>query len=63
MKSSELKTKSASELHADLTKFREELRQVRFAVRTTKPKNVRHLRTVRRTIARVLTFLQRSERT
>lgn len=63
MKFSELKTKSASELHGYLAKFREELRQARFAAFTTKPKNVRHLRALRRAIARALTLLQNSPRT
>lgn len=60
MKRSELRAKTVPELRAELAKFREELRQLRFTASTTKPKNVRHLRTTRRAIARVLTLLRNS---
>lgn len=63
MTRSELRTKTTAELKAELAKFREELRQARFAAFTTKPKNVRHLRALRRAIARALTLLRNTPRT
>jgi len=57
----ELKTKKASELHALLAKWREELREFRFKDSNRQLKNIREIRNVRKSIAQVLTLLNSSK--
>jgi ribosomal protein L29 len=53
----ELKTKSANDLQKMLKLHREELRSLRFKVASGQFKNVREMRKVKNTIARILTLL------
>ena len=55
---SEIKMKAAPELHRQLAALREELRDARFRVNQGQLKNVRHVRSLKRDIARHLTKLQ-----
>lgn len=57
MEFKELKKKSESELHKILAEFRDKLRDLRFKDANKQLKNVREIRKVRETIARVLTLL------
>ena len=54
----ELKAKPAAELQKLLKENRERLRVLRFDLAAGKVKNVNELHTVKKTIARVLTFLK-----
>jgi ribosomal protein L29 len=54
----ELKNKSLLELHETLIKDRESLRVLRFDLYNGKVKNVRAIREIRKTIARILTFIR-----
>ncbi|MCH7534512.1 MAG: 50S ribosomal protein L29 [Bacteroidetes bacterium] len=58
MKISELKSKSSGELQKTLAQKREKLRQLRFNLTAGKVKNVREIRSTRKDIARILTFLK-----
>ncbi|MCK4554214.1 50S ribosomal protein L29 [Candidatus Parcubacteria bacterium] len=53
----ELKKKKESDLHKILAESRDKLRDLRFKDANKQLKNVREIRTVRETIARVLTLL------
>lgn len=57
MEFKELKKKSESELHKILAEFRDKLRDLRFKDANKQLKNVREIRKVRETIARILTLL------
>ncbi|USN53758.1 MAG: 50S ribosomal protein L29 [Candidatus Nomurabacteria bacterium] len=57
MKQQELQNKTAAELQKILAEKRAELRELRFKVANGQLKDVRDVRTVRKTIARVLTML------
>ena len=54
----ELKQKGEGELQSLLKESRERLQALRFDLAAGKVKNVSEIRTVRKTIARVLTFLK-----
>ena len=58
MKIDELRQKSKLELQKFLEEQRERLRSFRFDLVSGKVKNVREIRQVRKSIARVLTLLQ-----
>lgn len=53
----ELKEKNQKELHAELAKQREILRDLRFEVSQRQLKNVREIRKIRKTINQILTLL------
>lgn len=55
---SDITTKAAPELQRQLGVLREELRDARFRVNQGQLKNVRHIRVLKRDIARHLTKLQ-----
>lgn len=54
----ELREKPAAELHKLLKEDRERLRTLRFDLAAGKVKNVREIRSLRKDIARLLTFLR-----
>ena len=58
----ELKNKPEAELRKILSDSRTKLRQLKFDLAAGKVKNVSELHHVRKTIARVLTFLKQSEK-
>lgn len=58
MDSQELKTKNSGELHGLLAVDREKLRELRFKDSNKQLKNIREIRNVKKTIARILTFLK-----
>lgn len=53
----ELKTKKASELHKNLAESREKLRDLRFKDANKQLKDVREIRSIKKTIARILSLL------
>jgi len=55
----ELKNKKESELHGILSEYREKLRDLRFKDASKQLKNVREIRKVRKTIARIMTLLNK----
>jgi large subunit ribosomal protein L29 len=57
MKIKELRNKSKEELEKLLEEYREKLRQLYFDIHLKKIKNVREVRAVKKTIARILTLL------
>ena len=57
MEIKELKTKNPSELQALLAQSREKLRELRFKDSNPQLKNIREIRQIRETIARILTVL------
>lgn len=57
MKVQELREKSSDELQRLLAEQREQLRKLRFKVAADEHKNVRDIRRIRQTIARILTFM------
>jgi large subunit ribosomal protein L29 len=57
MKVSELRQKSKPELQKLLQDNRERLRQLKFDLASGKVKNVREIRKIKKTIARILTLL------
>lgn len=59
MEIKELKTKNPSELQALLAQSREKLRELRFKDSNRQLKNIREIRQIRETIARILTVLNR----
>jgi len=59
MEYKELKNKKESELHRILSELREKLRDLRFKDASKQLKNVREIRVVRKTIANVLTLLNK----
>ena len=58
----ELKNKSENELHRILAETREKLRDLRFKDASKQLKNVREIRVVRETIARILMLLNESNK-
>ncbi|MEK7569516.1 MAG: 50S ribosomal protein L29 [Patescibacteria group bacterium] len=58
MKKSNLKTLSAGELEKKVSEMEESLRELRFKSEGARPKNVKGERSLRKEIARALTFLQ-----
>jgi len=65
MKIKELRKKKIADLHKLLKASREELRSFRFSISSEQEKNVRKMREVKKTIAKVLTILntkQKSEK-
>ncbi|MFA4942963.1 MAG: 50S ribosomal protein L29 [Patescibacteria group bacterium] len=59
MEFKELKSKTEHELHTFLASSREKLRELRFKDSNRQLKNVREIRTIKQTIARVLTLLKK----
>ena len=59
MEIKELKTKSETELGKLLIEFRERLRELRFKDANKQLKNVREIRVVKNTIARILTLINK----
>lgn len=59
MKLEELKNKDKSELNSLLTSFREKLRELRFKDSNKQLKNIKEIRGLRKTIAQVLTLLNK----
>lgn len=57
----ELKSKTESELHNFLASSREKLRELRFKDSNRQLKNVREIRVIKQTIARVLTLLKKKK--
>lgn len=57
MNMKELKSKSPTELHALLAKYREDIREMRFKDSNRQLKNVREIRKSRTVIARILSIL------
>jgi len=57
METKELTTKSPEELKKLLVEFREKLRELRFKDSNRQLKNIREIRKVRETIARIMTIL------
>ncbi|MCX6798133.1 MAG: 50S ribosomal protein L29 [Candidatus Falkowbacteria bacterium] len=58
MDSQELKTKNPAELQTLLSVDREKLRELRFKDSNKQLKNIREIRSVKKTIARILTYLK-----
>ena len=58
MDSQELKTKEVGELQNLLAVDREKLRELRFKDSNKQLKNIREIRVVKKTIARILTYLK-----
>ena len=54
----EIKDKPAVELQKDLTEYRERLRVLKFDLAAGKVKNIREIRTVKKSIAQILTILK-----
>ena len=61
MEFKELKKKNANDLQKLLNESREKLRDLRFKDANKQLKNVREIRQLRLTIARILTLLNRSQ--
>lgn len=61
MKMKEIKTKSVAELTKTISEKREALRVFRFGITGAKTKNLKEGRTIRKEIARILTFLNNQE--
>lgn len=59
MKTSELKQKTEEELKKLLSQEREKLQNLRFALELKKSKNVREIRKTKKTIAQILTILNK----
>ncbi len=57
MKTEELKQKTKKELERLLEDSREKLRNLRFDIQMKQSKNVREIRTVKKLIAKILTFI------
>jgi len=57
----DLKNKKESELHKLLAEFRDKIRDLRFHDAGKQLNNVRMIRETRKTIARILTLLNRQE--
>ncbi len=58
MKIRELQGKSKKELESYLADLRHKLSQLRFDMTAGKVKNIREVRNTKKTIARILTFMQ-----
>lgn len=61
MELKELKKKSISDLHRILAESRDKLRDLRFKDANKQLKNVREIRKLRQTVARILTLLNREQ--
>lgn len=61
MKLQELKTKPEAELRKMVTALQDDLRRLRFSRASAQLKDMRAMRSKRRSIARVLTLLQKLE--
>lgn len=61
MKIKELRSKSKAELKRLLTESQEKLRKLRFDIANKQLKDVREVRSTKRTIARMLTILGQKE--
>ena len=57
MKMKELKLKSKNELQHLLVESREKMREMRFKISQRQLKNIREMREIKKTIARILTLL------
>jgi len=57
MKIKELRQKKVADLHKLLKSNREELRSLRFSISSEQEKNVRKMRDVKKSIAKILTIL------
>jgi len=57
MEFKELKTKTEKELKQNLNEFREKLRDLRFKDANKQLKNVREIRVIKKTIAKISTLL------
>lgn len=57
----ELKTKKISELHNILSDLREKLREFRFKDSSKQLKNVREIRVIKKSIAKVLTLINKDK--
>lgn len=55
----EIKEKSQKQLHALLAERREEIRVVRFRLASNQEKNVKKIQSLRKDIARILSFLSK----
>ena len=62
MKFSELQSKPVKELRLTLQELREKQRELRFKISADQHKNVREIRDVKKTIAKILTLLRREPR-
>jgi ribosomal protein L29 len=62
MKFSELQSKPVKELRLMLQELREKQRELRFKISADQHKNVREIRVVKKTIAKILTLLRREPR-
>jgi len=62
MKFKELKTKSDKELQKLLAEWREKSRELRFKVSSEQLKNVREVRQVKKTLARIMLLLSQKNR-
>ena len=58
MKFAELKNKPEAELKKTLSELRDKLRDLRFKTASKQLKNVREVRQIKKTIARILTLLK-----
>jgi large subunit ribosomal protein L29 len=61
MEFKELKNKKTDELHKILVEYRYKLRDLRFKDASKQLKNVREIRVVKKTIARVMTLLNKKK--
>lgn len=57
----ELQQKNTGELHKLLAEYREKLRELRFKDSNSQLKNVREIRTLRATVAQILTLLNKQQ--
>ena len=57
----ELKTKTVTELHDILADLRDKLRDFRFKDSSKQLKNVREIRSLKKTVARVLTLINKDK--
>lgn len=58
----EFREKSAADVEKLIMDFREQCRELRFAIKEGKEKNVRNLRAVKKTIAKAMTVLHEKKR-
>jgi len=63
MKIQELRKKTKEELNQILREKREKLRQLRFNLASGKVKNVKEIHMVKKDIARILTIINREQKT
>jgi ribosomal protein L29 len=62
MKFSEIQSKPVKELRIMLAELREKQRELRFKISADQHKNVREIRDVKKTIAKIMTLLRREPR-